>query len=70
MSMVGRNVLGLQPFDERLLTKISVLCVFCVMFIFFVYLIISEICIFNVLVCWLFVVHGMLFISFMLWHGY
>jgi hypothetical protein len=31
------------------------------MFISVVYLIISEICIFNVHVCWLFVVHGTLF---------
>jgi hypothetical protein len=69
MSMVGRNILGLQPVGEHLLAKISALCVFCVMFISAVYLIISEICIFNVPVCWLFVVHGMLFISFMLWHG-
>jgi hypothetical protein len=59
--MVGRNVLGLQPVGERLLAKISALYVFCVMFISIVYLIISEICIFNVFVYWLFVVHGTLF---------
>ena len=69
MSMVGRNVLDLQPIGERLLANISALCVLCVMFISVVYLIISEICIFNVHVYWLFVVHGRLFISFMLWHG-
>ena len=58
--MVGRNVLGLQPVGERLLAKIISLYVFYVMFISVVYLIISEICIFNVLVCWLFVVHDTL----------
>jgi hypothetical protein len=42
--MVGRNVLGLQPVGERLLAKISALCVFCLMYSV-VYLIISEICI-------------------------
>jgi hypothetical protein len=61
--MVGRNVLGLQPIGEHLLAKISAFSVFCVMFISVVYLIISEICIFNVHFCWLFVVHGTLFIS-------
>jgi hypothetical protein len=44
MSMVGRRILGLQPFDESLLAKISVLCVFYLM-----YLIISEICILMLL---------------------
>jgi hypothetical protein len=44
MSMVGRNVLGLQPVGERLLAKISALCDFRLMY-FIVYLIISEICI-------------------------
>ena len=68
--MVGRNVLGLQPVGERLHAKISSLFVFCVIFIYTMYLIISDICIFNVPDCWLFVVHGTLFISFMLWHGY
>jgi hypothetical protein len=67
--MVGRNVLGLQPVGERLHAKISSLFVFCVMFISVVYLIIYDICIFNVPVCWLFVVYGTLFISFMLWNG-
>jgi hypothetical protein len=33
MSMVGRNVLGLQPVGECLLGKISALCVFCIMYI-------------------------------------
>jgi hypothetical protein len=33
MSMVGRNVLGLQPVGECLLEKISALCVFCIMYI-------------------------------------
>jgi hypothetical protein len=51
MSMVGRNVPGLQPVGECLLANISALCVFCVMFIYDVYLIMSEICIFNVPVC-------------------
>jgi hypothetical protein len=63
MSMVGRNVLGLQPVGEHLLANISALCVFCLMFISAMYLIISKICIFNVSVCWLFVVHAMLFTS-------
>ena len=48
MSMVGRNVIGLQPVGEHLLAKISALYVFCVIFILVVYLIISNICIFNV----------------------
>jgi hypothetical protein len=64
--MVGRNVLGMQPVGENLLAKISDLCV---IFISTLYLIVSEICIFNVPVFWLFVVHGTLFIYFMLWHG-
>jgi len=68
--MFGRNVLGLQPVGECLLAKISALCVFYVMFISDVYLIISKICIFNVPICWIFVVHGRLFISFLLWHCY
>jgi hypothetical protein len=68
MSMLGRNVLGLYPIFECLVATISALCVLCVMFISAVYLIIYDICIFNVPVCWLFVVHGTLFISFMLWH--
>ena len=67
--MVGRNILGLYPVGECLLAKISALFVSYVMFISDVYLIIYEICIFNVLVCWLFVVHGTFLISFMLWHG-
>jgi hypothetical protein len=64
--MVGRNILGLHLVDEHLLAKISTLCVFYVMFISTAYLIISKMCIYNVHVCCLFVVHGMLFISFML----
>jgi hypothetical protein len=65
MSMVGRNVLGLQPVGECLLEKISALCVFCIMYIpLCIYL--SLRCIYNVHACWLFVVHGILFISFML----
>jgi hypothetical protein len=63
MSMVGRNILGLQPVGECLLAKISALCVFCIMFIPLVYLIISEICIYNVHVCWLFVCAWHLFTS-------
>jgi hypothetical protein len=59
--MFGRNVLGLQPVDEHLLAKITGLYVFCVMFISVVYSIIFEICIFNVHVCSLFVVHDTLF---------
>jgi hypothetical protein len=42
--MVGRNVLGMHLVGERLLTKISALCVFCLMYSI-VYLIIFEICI-------------------------
>jgi hypothetical protein len=41
--MVGRNFLSLEPVGERLLEKISALCVFCLMYSA-VYLIISEIC--------------------------
>jgi hypothetical protein len=59
--MVGRNVLGLQPLGERLHAKISAHYVFCVMFIYALNLIIYEICIFNVHVCWLFVVNDTLF---------
>jgi hypothetical protein len=53
--MVGRNVLGLQPVGEHLHEKIRSLFVFCVIFIYTMYLIISDICIFNVPDCWLFV---------------
>jgi hypothetical protein len=46
MSMVGRNVLGMQEVGGCLLENISALCVFCIMFNSTVYLLISEICIF------------------------
>jgi hypothetical protein len=42
MSIVGRNVLGMQLVGERSLAKISALYVFCLMYSI-VYLIISEI---------------------------
>jgi hypothetical protein len=66
MYMVGRNILGLQPAGEWLLAKISSLCFFLYNLFFIVYLINYEIYIYNVHVCWLFFVHGILFISFML----